>query len=366
VLAHEFGHYYAGDTRLGPWVYNTRKAIVRVFENLGKKSPVLQILTRWWIVALPYMALMRAMSMYWKAFMHITQAISRKQEFRSDELACHVAGSNALIGGLEGIQRCAAVTNSYWSLVMPLATNGFQPQIADGFQRYMTAPRIAKATAEFVAKQNAERKPSPLDTHPPMEARIAMAKFYNLPAPDDAGVGQQADRPMISLINDLGELEGGLLKKFVPMLEKVELKSVSWEAAGTQVLVPMWRKKVAGFVPLLSTRTLKELPALVKTPGAIMDMVPQSPGKQISLQQLDARAMDVLFSGLALCLVDNGWTLISEPGDLHLEQGDSRLDPGAIIAEMKSGKLTPQEWESYCTQRGMSDWTLATLQPAVV
>jgi hypothetical protein len=58
--------------------------------------------------------------------------------------------------------------------------------------------------------------------------------------------------------------------------------------------------------------------------------------------------------------------LISQPGDLHVEQGDGSLDPGAIIGEMKSSKLTPQEWESYCTQRGMSDWTLATLQPAVV
>ena len=36
VLAHEFAHYYAGDTRLGPWVYDARRSLIRVYENLGK------------------------------------------------------------------------------------------------------------------------------------------------------------------------------------------------------------------------------------------------------------------------------------------------------------------------------------------
>jgi Zn-dependent protease with chaperone function len=35
VLAHEFAHYYGGDTRLGPWVYKTRMAIIRVFQSVG-------------------------------------------------------------------------------------------------------------------------------------------------------------------------------------------------------------------------------------------------------------------------------------------------------------------------------------------
>ena len=35
VLAHEFGHYYGGDASLGPWVYKTEMAIIRVFENIG-------------------------------------------------------------------------------------------------------------------------------------------------------------------------------------------------------------------------------------------------------------------------------------------------------------------------------------------
>jgi hypothetical protein len=36
VLAHEFGHYAAGDVRLGPWIYKTRAAIARTMESLSE------------------------------------------------------------------------------------------------------------------------------------------------------------------------------------------------------------------------------------------------------------------------------------------------------------------------------------------
>jgi len=108
--------------------------MVRVYQNLGKKSEILKFLTRWAVVGVVYRLLMGAMRIYWKIFMRITQAISRRQELRSDELAYHIAGSQALIDGLECIRRCHAVLNSYWnSVVLPVAASGFQPQVAEGF-----------------------------------------------------------------------------------------------------------------------------------------------------------------------------------------------------------------------------------------
>ena len=44
LLAHEFAHFYSGDTRLGPWVYKSRSAMARVYTNLGTESPVMSIL----------------------------------------------------------------------------------------------------------------------------------------------------------------------------------------------------------------------------------------------------------------------------------------------------------------------------------
>ena len=69
--------------------------------------------------------------------MRITQLVSRRQEYRSDELACYVAGSDALIEGLQGINKAAAVIAPYWSTVVaPVANVGYRPQLADGFGRF--------------------------------------------------------------------------------------------------------------------------------------------------------------------------------------------------------------------------------------
>ena len=33
VLAHEFAHYYGGDTSSGPWVYKTKMAMMRIADR---------------------------------------------------------------------------------------------------------------------------------------------------------------------------------------------------------------------------------------------------------------------------------------------------------------------------------------------
>jgi hypothetical protein len=363
VLAHEFGHYYSGDTRLGPWVYNTRQAMVRVYENLGKKSSVLMFLTRWAVVSALYLFLMGGMRLYWKLFMRITQAISRKQELRSDELACHVAGSQALIDGLGSIRRCGAAVDSYWnSEVLPVAVSGFQPQLAEGFQRFTNAPEIAKAMTEYVARESADEKPSPFDTHPPMGVRMERAKTLNLPVPE-AEEARRNDQLMISLIDDLPSLEGALLKKYVPALAEAELKPLAWDATGVTVYVPLWRKEISDFVPAFGASTLKNLPRLVIAPQELMNQ--NARVRKLHAEERERLAKAILFSALALCLFDHGWKLVAEPGVLYFEFGEDQLQPGETLAAMKSGKMTAQEWESYCAERGIADWLLASVEVPV-
>jgi heat shock protein HtpX len=362
VLAHEFAHYYAGDTRLGPWVYNTRATILRVYENLGKKSDALSILARWWVVAMPYMLLMGAMRLYWTLFMRVTQSISRRQEYRSDELACHVAGSQPLIDGLQNIRRCEAALRAYWtSLVLPVAAGGFKPQFADGFMRFMTAPQIAKATSDALAKHIATAKTNPFDTHPHLSKRIEKARAYNLPAPASPGQDDGQDAPMISVIDNLDSLESDLLKMLVPALAKSELKPMNWETAGLGVFVPMWRKQVEGFVRFLATRTLAALPGLVKEPKAIANKVPNPPGMLLNQAQRDARALEILSFALTLSLLDHDWKLMMQPGTFYLECEHKKLEPPAIINALRAGKLAAEEWQSQCSALGIADWRLAAL-----
>jgi heat shock protein HtpX len=362
VLAHEFAHYYAGDTRLGPWVYNTRATILRVYENLGKKSETLSFLARWWIVAMPYMLLMGAMRMYWTLFMRVTQFISRRQEYRSDELACHVAGSQPLIDGLQNIHRCDAALRAYWtSLVLPVAAGGFKPQFADGFMRFMSAPQIAKATSDSLAKHIATAKANPFDTHPHLSKRIERARAYNLPAPTSPGEDAGQDAPMISVIDNLDALESDLLKVLVPSLAKSELKPMSWETAGLGVFVPMWRKQVEGFIRFLATKTLADLPGIVKEPKAIANKVPNPPGMFLNQAQRDARALEILSYAVTLSLLDHGWKLMLQPGMFYLECGNEKLEPPAVINALRAGKLAAEQWQSQCSALGIADWRLAAL-----
>jgi Zn-dependent protease with chaperone function len=368
VLAHEFAHYYAGDTRLGPWVYEARRSLIRVYENLGKNSSVLRYIRRWGIASVAYRLLMGGLRMYWQVFMRVTQAISRRQEIRSDELACHVSGSRPLIEGLESVQKCHAALSPYWnSVVLPVAVNGFQPQLGDGFLRFMRAPQIEKATSEYLAKQESAAKTSPLDTHPPLKVRIERARSYNLPTPDSGEPASETDLPMISLIDDLGALEGGLLKRYLPALAKTDLKPLEWEKAGIEVYVPMWRKQVESVRPLLLTKTLADVPSLVTDPKALPDMVPNPPGKQLNWAQRDARAMEALYCAFALCLLEHDWKVESQPGSLHLEYGENKVEPWEVISTIKAGKLSATEWGPYCAQRGIGDWPLAssTEEPAL-
>jgi len=64
-----------------------------VLARLGRDSAVLSFLSRWAAVGVARLAMLGGLSLWWKLFNRVTQHISRKQEFRCDELACLLAGS---------------------------------------------------------------------------------------------------------------------------------------------------------------------------------------------------------------------------------------------------------------------------------
>jgi hypothetical protein len=298
--------------------------------------------------------------------MRITQAISRQQEFRSDELACHIAGSQALIGGLEKIRMCQPVLNSYWnSVVLPVALNGYQPALADGFGRFMQAPQVARATEEYLKQQSTVLKPSPLDTHPPLAKRIERAQRLNLPVPGAGRAGEDASGsttslPMISVFDGLPGLEAAMLKKYVPALAGKELKPVNWESTGAEVYVPMWRTNVTPYQSAFAGKTLADLPALVKDPKPVALLVPVPAKGPFDYKQRVERAADILFIALALSLIDHGWAVRSQPGVMYFEHDGKKMEPGKTIGELKSGKLTAEGWASLRAENGIGDWALAS------
>src|SRR5262245_37967839 len=157
VLAHEFGHYHGGDTKIGPWIYKTRAAIGRTLNSLGNRG-WLQAPFRW----------------YGTMFLRVTHAVSRRQEFIADALAARTVGARPLKDGLCRVHKVAPAFDYYWrSECAPVFNAGFLPPLADGFDEFISAGHIADSMHRRLEAQLADGKADPYDTHPPLRERIA-------------------------------------------------------------------------------------------------------------------------------------------------------------------------------------------------
>jgi Zn-dependent protease with chaperone function len=338
VLAHEFAHYYGGDTRLGPWVYKTRAAMVRTLLGLGRPSAVLNVVTRVALARLAYHVVTRVLIAYWNLFLRITQRISRRQELRADELACSVAGSRALIEGLQDIHRGAAAASAYWGEFRQVIAAGYRPPIAEGFARFIAAGEIRDALGAQLTKDLAHPQARPFDSHPPLRERLVAAG--RLPA----GNEPQNDLPAISLIDDVAGLEGQLLQKLIPKQNVGSLKLAKWEDVGHTIFVPGWRKYVEEYAELLAGVTAGSLPEKVRDLSEMGSRIRDPRGMLLTREQRTQRAADLLAAGFCLALISSGWELHAQPGEFYLQRGTEHLQPFHILRELASAKLAGQAW----------------------
>jgi heat shock protein HtpX len=224
VVAHEFGHYYGGDTRMGPWVYRVRQSMLRTLVSFSAGSISMKIVRFSALSVLARNLVVAALVWYWKLFMRATLAVSRRLEFRADELACWLAGSQALMDGLCSIARGAAAGQSFWQTQLaPALQAGYRPPVAEGFGLYMASRGVAQATSVFLDTELGRKAANPYNTHPPLSARLEAARsspYRALPA-DDACA--------ISLIGHLDTLELQLLQARLPELKSAALKAISWD-----------------------------------------------------------------------------------------------------------------------------------------
>ena len=236
--------------------------MARVINSLGQPSAFLRSSgCRFGIVALAHTLVIEGLVAYWKLFMRITQLNSRRQEYRSHELACYIAvSSDALIEGLQGVNKASAVLGPYWSTVVVPAVNiGYRPQLADGFGRFMNVPAISQAASDYLARQLASPRTDPLDTR---SSRMRALRKKLVPSALSPNGPTTSHRSL--LIDNLSNLEKALLGRMAPALANAELKPMEWETAGAEVYLPSWQKHVTEFLHLLTGITVASLPRLLK------------------------------------------------------------------------------------------------------
>ena len=363
VLAHEFGHYHGGDTKLGPWIYKTRAAIGRTLAGMARHSTALRKPFEW----------------YAAMFLRVTHAISRRQELTADALASRVAGPQALAEGLRRIHGMNAAFNSYWATeVQPVLAAGFLPPIADGLRRFVGVQSVQGQIDEVVEKAIREGQADPYDTHPPLRERIEALR--DLPvgggpaattATGSAGAatgsteGPGDGRPAISLLADVPALERELLTFLADPSMIAKFKAVPWEDVGPTVLAPGWEKAVAANRAAFVGLTVADLPAWAATFADFEERLPERMSGVNERARRENRGGWFLGAALGHALCRAGFTVRSLPGEpIRLVRGGETVEPFDILSALNGGKLTSEAWQERCAALGIAGLGLAPVDEA--
>lgn len=359
VLAHEFAHYYGGDTSLGPWVYRAQTAIVRVFQNIGSIGKLARIA----VLGLMYMVVATLMKWYFQLFLRAMSLASRQREYRADELACMVAGRQPLIDGLRAIHGAAMAWPAYWNTELaPVLKSGALPGIAEGFSRFIAVPAVFDQIQKGIAKQIDEGKSKPYDSHPPLSARIDAARKI----PRDVlsrNLLREDSHPARTLLDHPDALELRFLEGANPNMKPGSLQCISWDEVGTRVTIPQWRKFVTEYASFLAGVTAESLPLQVPKFSKIGDSMRNPDGMLLDPQQRARRAGRLFAAALGLALIDRGWRLVTEPGIHFLRGPNADLDPFSVIDQLAAGKMSADEWVVRCRTLSIADVVLAPVSP---
>jgi heat shock protein HtpX len=323
VLAHEFGHFHGGDTRLAPWVYKTRAAIGRTLAGLGERAKLVHI---------PF-------EIYGNFFLLVTHGVSRRQELNADAMAARVEGARALAEGLKITHGAAPAFAAYWQTeVAPLLQAGVLPPLADGLGRFVAAGTVSEKMRETVESDIREGRSDPYDTHPPLRERLEA-----LGTPEEAAGPSPA---AISLLRGVPELERALLR--FGRVNVDGMRAIAWEDVGERVLRPWYRSRAEAGSLALAGFVAERLPEVA---GRIveLDKALDTSGEVVAEGTRRQRGAWFLGVALADALARAGWVIDSSPGrSVRLTHGQWCIEPFMEAQALVRGRTSPDEWRGRC------------------
>lgn len=342
VLAHEMGHFYGGDTRLGPWIYKTRGALARTVVNLERVRGA----TDEWITLL-FAAVQVPFRWFLIGFLRVSQAISRAQEYSADAVAVRAEGQRALIDGLKKTHAAALAHSVYMnSEVAPLLARGKLPAIGEGFTRFLANERLTKLLDDAVAQELSEGSADPYDSHPPLRERIEAARAVEGPAkPAD-------ERRAIQLLRDAEAIEAA------DVVSRVEprLVAIAWEDTAAE-WIKIWRDDVREVASALEGIVVAEVPVdLKEIYGRAADALGHERANAGTDDDLRGWWRQMVSEAISLRLIDEGFSPTTVPGEpVRLVRGDVTAEPFQEVAKYLAGEETAEAWRARWEARGLAD-----------
>ncbi|MCC6673408.1 MAG: M48 family metallopeptidase [Planctomycetes bacterium] len=335
VLAHEFGHFHGGDTRLGPFVYRTRDAIGRTVVNFQKAGSLMGKPFEW----------------YGRLFLRATFAISRAQEFAADALAVRLVGREPVQTSLRLTSEVAPLFDHYVrGEYLPVLNRNVRPPLAGGFALFLASRAIRELQVQ-VREEAMQAKGNPYDSHPPLAERLAAAAAVERPGSEPA-----SGPPAIGLLRNLDALEAKLLAFQTGAEEVARLPAGPWHEVAVPALLAGWSAFVDQHGRKLPALRVADLAAqkgrLAELAAAVDPQVPEEERRGFG-----AWVLGVL---LGVALHRAGWAVETGPGDpAYVVRGEVRLEPMAIGRSLAGGTLTEEGWAAECARHGIGDLVLA-------
>lgn len=324
VVAHEFGHYAGGDTRLGPLNYRAGASMGRTIAHLGSDT-----------------LLGRVFAAYADLYLRVSLAVRRRQELGADAAAVRVGGRSAHMRALTDTT-AGGVAYAYFvdRYLRPIWEAGRAPRnVHDGFRRLWAAvndhPELLGAIDDALG-----REPHPLDSHPPLCHRLAGARSLpdRLRAPEDA--------PARAVLEGAEQLEEEVSRELCARAAGVTAdRCLEWDEVAAVVYGPMLAGRArhlldavarvdGGPAPADLARLLAVLESDAVLPLAVglagdLDGVPACDRGEVQAAVLAAG----VYAAFGSALVDAGarWHL-SWSGPLTVQATDARpLDVDGVV-----------------------------------
>jgi Zn-dependent protease with chaperone function/Flp pilus assembly protein TadD len=183
VLAHEYGHFSHGETRLTPILWRVEVSAVRMLMGMGAGGRMVMLNPAFWFLR-----------WYMHVYVRITRGQGRRRELLADRLAALTYGGDtfarALVSASEADEDLLRALNLLGTL-RSVGLDGEPLYHLQDMKRQQTAAPLRAA----LAADRSRRNPNPFDTHPPIADRIR--RVVGMP-------GARADdpRPASSLLSN--------------------------------------------------------------------------------------------------------------------------------------------------------------------
>ena len=344
VLAHEFGHYYGGDTKLGPWIFVTRSAIIRTVVNLANNGSSI---------------LMKPFEWYMMLFLWLTQRVSRQQEFTADALAAETVGPKLIAEALKVTHTHSALFQAYWeNEYVPILQDGYQTPMAQGFRMFIG--KTGEAAQELLSHAMKDSQSSIYDSHPALKDRLEAIALVQGPAP------LKSDPPAIQLLRDVDKLETAMISTLARSIGEKVPTPISWEDIGERVTVPDFLKylkfasgKLNGVQLWQAAEMFESAEHREKLLSELMLSAAAANTSQngsVVHAQVATHAARLLAVWMLLALRAHGWTIRSVVAEVpHAEKDQVRLEPFSLVEQLLQKKVSLLEFQERLEEYGIDD-----------